>query len=203
MPTAGVSTLTVVPPLLENSKLAWVLALQAAFQSAITDPALKYSPVESQTKLKIYTAYPRRFEFLPFIAVSLGSGDMSFTYLSDDFVDDDLKSSTVAYAGRVVMTVQLTVVSKSTAERERIVDHLIIFVRHILTDILRAHGQTVTRDIRVGPETLVEVENEPAYEQVIDIPVYLEYQAFIDQSTFEYIRKMSVTANAVNVTATP
>lgn len=203
MPAAGTSTLTVVPPLLENSKLAWVLALQAAFQSPITDPALVYSPNESLTKLKIYTAYPRRFEFLPFIAVSLGSGDMSFTYLSDDFVDEDAATSTVTYAGRVVMTVQLTVVAKSTVERERIIDHLIIFIRHLFTDILRGHGQTVTRDIRVGPETLVEVENEPAYEQVIDVPVYLEYMATIDQSTFQYIRNMTVTAIAENITVKP
>jgi hypothetical protein len=101
------------------------------------------------------------------------------------------------------MTIQLTVVSKSTAERERILDHLIIFIRHLFTDMLRGHGQTFTRDIRVGPETLIEIENENAYEQVIDIPIYLEYQASIDQSTFEYIRKMSVTANAVNVIAQP
>ena len=200
MPAQGKSALTVVPPLIENGKLAWVVSLRQAFQSSITDKNLKYDPDKSKSKLMINTMYPRKFEFPPAVVVGNSGGDMSFTYLQDDFVEESSAEGAALYAGRLVVTISLTILAKSTVERERILDHLIIFIRHLFTDVLRGYGQTVTRDIRVGPETLIEIENEPAFEQVIDIPVYMEYRAIIDQSAFEYIRKINLTATAVDLT---
>lgn len=196
MPAEGVSTLTSIPPLLERAKLAFVVALRSAFQSSVTDKNLKYDVDQTKTKLKIYTAHPLRLEFFPAIVVSTSAGDMSMTYLMDDFVEE--KEGMVVYGGRLVFTLSLTIMTKSTLERERLVDHLIIFVRHLFRDQLHAYGLEYTRDIRIGPETLMEVENTPVYEQVIDIPVYMEYKAEIDQSAFETIRAINLDISALD-----
>jgi len=199
MPAQGVSTLTSIPPLLERGKLAFVVALRSAFQSAVTDKNLVYDPDQSKTKLKIYTAHPLRLEFFPAIVVSNSASDMSMSYLMDDFVEE--KDGNVVYAGRLIFTLSLTILTKSTLERERLVDHLIIFIRHLFRDQLHAFGIEYTRDIRIGAETLTEVDNTPVYEQTLDIPCYMEYQATIDQSAFETIRAIDLDITALTFDA--
>jgi hypothetical protein len=195
MPVVGESKLTSIPPLLERAKLAFVVALRSAFQSSVTDKNLKYDPSEQSTKLKIYTAHPLRLEFFPSLVVSTGGGDMSFTYLGDDFVEEN-DNNEVVFAGRLIFTMSLTILSRSTLERERILDHLIIFVRHLFRAELHRFGLEFTRDIRVGPETLTEIENTPVYEQVLDIPCYMEYEARIDQGAFDCLRIVDIDAVA-------
>ena len=194
----GESTLKSIPPLLERAKLGFVVALRAAFQSSFTDENLRYNEDETLTKLKIYTAYPQRLEFFPSLVVSSGGGDMSVTYLSDDFVEEVIDAANgrcmVVFAGRLVFTMSITIMTKSTLERERILDHLIMFVRHLFRPNLHAFGMEYTRDMRIGPETLTEVENTPVYEQAIDIPCYMEYEAKIDQGALETIRKIDIAS---------
>lgn len=191
MATTGIDSLTSIPPILERAKLAFVVAMRMAFSSSVTDKDLKYSLNEKETKLKIYTAYPKRLEFFPCLVVSASSGDMSFSYLQEDFTFEN--NNQELYAGRVIFTISLTVFSKSTLERERLIDHLIIFIRHLAIGLTAQYGLTITKDMRIGPETLIEVENEPAYQQVIDIPVYMEYTAQIDQSLLEEIRRINLS----------
>lgn len=188
----GTSKLTKIPKLLEGAKLAFVLALRQAFQSSVTDENLRYSDNGDATKIKIFTAYPLGLEFYPALIVSCAGGDASFRYLQDDFTEEDEVAGTVRYSGRLSFTISLTVLSRSTLERERIVDHLIIFIRHLFRDVLHGFNLEYTRDIRVGAEAIVEVENTPAYEQTIDIPVYLEYHADIDQSSLDTIRNIDI-----------
>lgn len=195
MYASGTSTLTAVPPLLERAKLAFVLSLRSAFSSTITDPALKYDEDQAKSKMRIYTAHPLRLEFYPAIVVSSGGGDGSFTYLMDDFVEETEKQTRgqVVFSGRVVFTIALTILTNSTLERERILDHLIIFIRHLFRDNLHAFGLEYTKDIRIGPETLTEVENKPVYEQVLEIPCYMEYEAVIDQGALDTIRRIDLS----------
>jgi hypothetical protein len=195
MYASGTSTLTSVPPLLERAKLAFVLSLRSAFASTFTDPALRYDDDQSKSKIRIYTAHPLRLEYYPAIVISTGGGDASFTYLMDDFVEEAPKNERdqVVFAGRVVFTMAVTILTNSTLERERILDHLIIYVRHLFRDNLHAFGLEYTKDIRVGPETLTEVENKPVYEQVLEIPCYMEYEAAIDQGALDTIRRIDLS----------
>ena len=194
MTVVGTSTLTSVPPLLERAKLGFVMALRGAFASSVTNEALRYSESESETRIKIYTAHPIRLEFYPSIVVSTGGGDMSITYLTDDFIEEieNQNRTEVVFAGRLIFNMSLTVLSNSTLERERIIDHLIIFLRHLFRPNLHAFGIEYTRGITIGPEMLTEVENRPVYEQVIDVPCYMEYEARIDQSAFDSIGKFTI-----------
>ena len=189
---AGKTTLTSVPKLLEGAKLSFVLALREMFKSPLTDENLRYSDSADQTKIRIYTAHPLTMEFFPCIVVSTGGGDVSFGYLQEDFVSEDVENSLVHYAGRVSFTISLTVLTQSTLERERIIDHLILYVRHLFRDLMHGYGLEYTHDMRIGSENISEVENRPVYEQTFDIPCYMEYHASIDQSELETLRRIDI-----------
>lgn len=188
----GTSKLTSPPRIIERAKLAFVKGLREAFSSSIADPRLRYSEDKDVTKLKIFTAHPLVPEFFPSIVVSTAGGDASFRYLADDFTDTRVEDNELVYAGRVVLTISLTVLSNSTLEREKVMDHLIIFIRHLFRDRLHGFGLEYTRDIRIGPETLTEVENKPVYEQTMDIPCYMEFDARVDQRALDEIRSVCV-----------
>jgi hypothetical protein len=189
---AGTSNLTQVPKLLEGAKLAFVLALRQAFASSITDVNLRYTDDKNTSKLRIYTAHPLTMEFYPAIVVSVGGGDASMTYLQEDLVDYDDATATATYAGRVSFSIGLTILTRSTLERERILDHLIIFVRHLFRDVLHGFNMEYTRNMTIGSENIIEVENKPVYEQTFDIPCFMEYSAKIDQSALDTIRSISI-----------
>jgi hypothetical protein len=194
----GESTVTKVPRLLEGAKLAFVLALREAFSSEFTDEELRYSQDKDATKLKIFTAHPLTLEFYPSLVVSSSGGDASIKYLQDDFVEDigDNKS---LFAGQLSFSISITILSNSTLERERIMDHLIIFVRHLFRGTIHGFNLEYTRDIRIGPENIVEVENRPVYEQTMDIPCYMEYKAVVDLRKLETIRAIDVSDVSVNI----
>lgn len=196
MTVKGTSKLTSIPPLLERAKLAFVLSLRSAFASDVTNEHLRYSENVEVSKIRIYTAHPLTIEFLPTIVISSGGGDISIKYLVDDFVEEIVgQDAEVVFAGRLVFTISITIYAASTLERERILDHLIMFIRHLFRDKLHGFGLEYTKDIRVGPETLREVENRPVYEQVMDIPCYMEYEAIVDQRALDSIQKIDVDAN--------
>ena len=188
----GTEMMTSVPKLLEGAKLSFVLALRRMFASSLTDENLRYTDNPDTTKMRVYTAHPLTLEFFPAIVVSVAGGDTSIKYLQDDFVEEDVPAAIVKYSGRLEFTISLTVLTNSTLERERIMDHLIIYIRHVFRDVLHGYNMEYFRDMRIGSENIVEVENKPVYEQTMDIPVYMEYHASIDQSTLDTIRNITV-----------
>lgn len=188
---------------MEGAKLAFVLALREAFKSPLADENLRYSDDPAETKLKIWTAHPLQLEFYPSIVVSVGGGDASFRYLQDDFLEEDEPNATVRYSGQMSFTISLTVLTNSTLERERIVDHLIVFVRHLFRDVLHGYNMEYTRDMRIGSENIMEVENRPVYEQTFDIPCYMEYHADIDQKALDTIRRIDVSDIAIGAVVVP
>lgn len=199
----GVSGLTKMPRLVEGAKLSFVLALREAFKSPLADENLRYSDNVDESKIRIYTAHPLQLEFYPAIVVSVGGGDASFRYLQDDFVEEDVDDSLVRFSGQLNFTISLTVLTNSTLERERIMDHLIVFVRHLFRDVIHGFNLEYTRDMRVGSENIIEVENRPVYEQTFDIPVYLEYHADVDQRSLSTIRRIDIneiSVGAITVT---
>ena len=196
----GSSTLTKIPKLLEGAKLAFVLGLRRAFSCSLIDKDLQYNVDPALTKIKVWTAFPLRLEFFPSLVVSCGGGDLSTKYLADDFVDESEDGNTVNFAGQLNFTISITVLSKSTLERERILDSLILIIRHLFINELRHTRSpgfnfdlTYSKDIRASSEQIVEIENAPAYSQTVDVPVYLEYQASVDRSALETLRATDVS----------
>lgn len=189
LPIEGVTTATEVPRILEGAKLSFVLALRQAFASTFTHPSLRYTS-GADTSIKIFTAHPLVMEFMPCIVVSAASGNASFGYLQDDFVREDPDSYSQYYSGKVTFNLALTIYTGSTLEREKIIDHLIFYIRHLFRGTFHNFNLEYTKNISVGSENVYEVDNKPVYEQTMSIECYMEYKAVVDQSQMEEIRKI-------------
>jgi hypothetical protein len=193
LPNEGTTTVTEVPKLLEHAKLSFVLALRQAFASSFAHADLRYTQ-DANTKIKIYTAHPMVMEFLPSLVVSAAGGDVSFGYLQDDFAGESTDHNLQKYSGKVVFNMNITIYASKTVERERLVDHIVFFVRHLFRDVFNSFNIVYTRDITLGSENLSEVDNQPLYDQTISIPCYMEYNVAVDQSKLEEVRRVILSS---------
>ena len=192
LPVEGTTTSKQVPKLLEKAKLAFTQGLRIAFASEITDPSLKYIEGSTDSKIKIYPTHPQTLEFFPSLIVSAAGGDASFTYMQDDYIGGGEESFEQRYAGRVVFNINISILASKTVERERMVDHLIFFTRHLFRGTFHGFDVEFTKDISLSGENTFEVDNKPVYEQVLSIPCYMEYNATVDQSGLDTIRSLIV-----------
>jgi hypothetical protein len=192
LPVEGITTATEVPKVLERAKLGFALALRQAFASSLTHKDLKYSTDKAKTKIKIYTAHPLTMEFFPCLVVSASSGDASVNFLQDEYIGTVEDSSIVTYGGKIIFTVSITVITNGTVERERIMDHITFFIRHLFKDVFRSFNLEYSKGITIGAENVTEVDNRPICEQTISIPCYMEWSAGIDQAQLETVRKIII-----------
>ena len=181
-----------IPKLLEGAKLAFILALRQAFSSSLANESLRYNADPEQTKIKIYAAHPLTMEFFPSLIVSATSGDASIRYMADDYIEEDVPAGKIYYAGQLSFNISITALTNSTLDRERIIDHLIFFVRHLFRDVIHGFNIEYTKDIRIGSENVSEVENKPVYEQTMAIPVYMEYHSTVDINQLDTIRAIDI-----------
>jgi hypothetical protein len=193
LPVEGISTATEVPKVLERAKLGFVIALRQAFASSLTHADLRYDPDKTKTKIKIYTAHPLQMEFFPCLVVSAASGDAAVNFLQDEYIGTVEESSVVTYGGKVSFTMSITVITNGTVERERIMDHILFFTRHLFKDVFRTFNLEYSKGITIGAETVMEVDDKPICEQTISIPCYLEWQSSIDQETLDTVRQVIVS----------
>lgn len=191
IPTGG-SSGSAIPKLLEGAKLAFVMALRQAFSSSLANANLRYNQDTAQSKIRIYTAHPLTIEFFPTLVVSATSGDASIRYLGDDYVEEDIPEGKIYYAGQMRFNISITALTSSTLDRERIMDHLIFFVRHLFRDVIHGFNLEYTKDIRIGSENILEVENKPVYEQTMEVPCYMEYESIIDINQLGTIRAIDI-----------
>lgn len=202
IPTGG-SSQSGIPKLLEGAKLAFVLALRQAFSSSLTNESFRYNQDPNLTKLKIFTAHPLTIEFYPSLIVSCTSGDASIRYMADDYIGEDIPAGKVFYAGQLSFNISLTALTNSTLDRERIIDHLIFFVRHLFRDVIHGFNLEYTKNIRIGSENILEVENKPVYEQTMDIPCYMEYESIVDIGQLDTLRTIDIqdvqTISAIDI----
>ena len=184
----------VMPKLLERARLAFVVTFRHAFGSELVDPNLKYDEDQNLTKIKIFRHHPQKMEFFPCIMLSTAHGDASVSYLQDELIEQSEYPAFRRYNGKVVFTISANIYSKSTLELERIIDHVILYLRHLFLGDIRSFGIIYTRDITVGGEQVQEVDNAPLYSQTIDIPCYMEYTIDVDQSHLDKIRQINFSA---------
>lgn len=201
LPVEGITTSTEVPKVLERAKLGFVIALRQAFSSSLTHADLRYDPDKTKTKIKIYTAHPLTMEFFPCLVVSAASGDASVNFLQDEYIGTSEESTVDTYGGKISFTISITVISNRTVERERIMDHIMFFTRHLFRDAFRTFDLEYTRGITIGAETVMEVDNKPVYEQTISIPCYLEWVSGVDKKTLDAVRQIIVSEIDVELSA--
>jgi hypothetical protein len=165
-----------LPSIYEKLRYNFVTLLRAAFASEITDENLRYSPDKTKRKIEIYPTYPQVLEFFPSIAVNLSSLNFSHTYLEDELQDINFSKGTYLYNGIFTVDINMTVYSKSIRERDRIVDHLILFFKHLFVNHFRELGIQFRKDMRVSDESVNPIAGGIVYSNTISIPSSIEYE---------------------------
>jgi hypothetical protein len=165
-----------LPSIYEKLRYNFVTLLRAAFASEITDENLRYSTDKTKRKIEIYPTYPQILEFFPSIAVNLSSLNFSHTYLEDELQNIDFAQGTYLYNGIFVVDINMTVYSKSIRERDRIIDHLILFFKHLFVNHFRELGIQFRKDMRVSDESVTPITGGILYSNTITIPCSIEYE---------------------------
>lgn len=181
-----------VPNLYEKVRRDFVVVLRACFASDYTDENIKYNINPNNTKIKIYNSYPKTLEFFPSIIVSIDNANISFKYLQDDFLGES--NGVQKYNGGVEFDVKLVVYSRSVVERDRILDHLIYFLRNIIVNNIRGIGLHYSNNLRIGDESTNVVNKELIFSNAITIPCYAEYEVEREFDT-GVINAIDITSN--------
>jgi hypothetical protein len=165
-----------LPSIYEKLRYNFVTLLRAAFASNITDENLRYSTDKTKRKIEIYPTYPQTLEFFPSIAVNLSSLNFSHTYLEDELQDINFAQGTYLYNGIFTVDINMTVYSKSIRERDRIVDHLILFFKHLFVNHFRELGIQFRKDMRISDESVNPITGGIVYSNTVSIPCSIEYE---------------------------
>jgi hypothetical protein len=165
-----------LPSIYEKLRYNFVTLLRAAFASEITDVNLRYSTDKAKRKIEIYPTYPQVLEFFPSIAVHLSSVDFSHTYLEDELQNINFAEGSYLYNGIFAVDINMTVYSKSVRERDRIIDHLILFFKHLFVNHFRDIGIQFRKNMRISDESVSPITGGVLYSNTVTIPCSIEYE---------------------------
>jgi hypothetical protein len=133
-------------------KLAFVRLLQAAFSHESTPEEYRWAPTnpepgvkseQGQRQLWIYRASPKRTTGLPAIFVEAEPSDSSIKMLGQEIMRQDFEFDPVLkkdvlvadiYAGVIWIPVKLTIVAKTTTDREILTDMVTSQIRYLFRD---------------------------------------------------------------------
>ena len=133
-------------------KLAFVRLLQAAFSHESVPAEYRWQPetpipgvksAQGQRQLWIYRASPNRTTGLPAIFVECEPADASIAMLGQELMRQEFEFDpllgkdvlvTDIYSGPLFIPVKLTVVAKTTTDREILTDMVTGFVRYVFRD---------------------------------------------------------------------
>lgn len=133
-------------------KLAFVRLLQAAFSHESTPEEYRWAPTkpipgvkteEGQRQLWIYRASPKRTTGLPAIYIEAEPSDSSIKMLGQEIMRQDFEFDPAlgrdvlvadVYAGVIWIPVKLTVVAKTTTDREILTDMVTSYIRYVFRD---------------------------------------------------------------------
>ena len=135
-------------------KLAFVRLLQAAFSHESVPKEYRWAPAkgdkrpgvksaQGQRQLWIYRASPNRETGLPAIFVEAEPADCSIAMLGQELVRQEFEFDATLgrdvlvediYSGPIFIPVKLTVVAKTTTDREILTDLVTAYVRYVFRD---------------------------------------------------------------------
>ena len=105
----------------------------------------------------------------------------AFTYPAGKWVQSSLE-----------VPVRITVYAMSTTDRERILDLIILYIRHVFRDFLAPYITYI--NIRIGEESSTIISNQVVYTNTVTVDCWTHYADYIDQSLLELIKKIDVTS---------
>jgi hypothetical protein len=178
-------------------KKAFVEVLRIVFSDPSIAEEYRYDSVRSKRQLHIFRAFPKRITGLPAIIVETDIADVSIKQLGEEIVEqilsDDRKTVLArVYGGVVWIPVKITVLAKTTTDRELITDLASSYIRFAARPLFAKH-RVEYLDIQSG-----EAGDEPLNEKdrmfigTITIRCQTEFRSLIDMGIYAKIQKISI-----------
>lgn len=92
------------------------------------------------------------------------------------------------------VTVKFTVYARSSQDRERITDLLVLYIRHLVKPYVAPYF--VYSDEQVSGEAQEMLDNQTIYQNSITVPCVSHYSNYIDNSTYALIKSIKVDVEA-------
>ena len=191
-------------------KLAFVRLLQAAFSHESVPAEYRWKPQrdipgvkseQGQRQIWIYRANPNRTTGLPAIFVEAEAGDCSIAQLGQEIVRQDYEYDPVLkrdvlvtdyYSGPLYIPVKLTIVAKTTTDREILTDMVTGFVRYVFREkFLKEKIEYL--DIHAGDAG--EEGDDPANRRFIGsltVRCQTQFHQAIDRSMYDLIQSINL-----------
>lgn len=180
-----------IPSVLEDCKSDFVLILRNCFSSTLADENLRFNEDKNLTKIQIFKGFPNVIEFYPSIFITANYGDFSFKYLNNDFISEDTNKS--IFSSPVEFTISINIYANSQLERERIIDHLIFFMKYLFLGEFRSKNFVFYKQLNLGSEGTEERHNRLIYTASMNIPCFSEYQSELDANEFNRLISSNVS----------
>lgn len=189
-----------VPPEYRWAPQKMLKAQQNGDPADVPENSVK-KPTNGQRQLWIYRANPKRTTGLPAIFVEADPADASIAQLGteimrQEFERDELLNKDVLkadiYAGPLFITVKLTVVAKTTTDREILADMLTGMVRHVFRErFLREKIEYL--DIHGGDsgEEGDNPENRRFFGEVI-VKCQTQFYHYVDRGLYDLVQSVNL-----------
>lgn len=176
---------------------AFITALRVAFEHPATPEKYRYSRNINESQCDIRSDYPQRITKLPIIVVTLGGGDLSMTYLGDEFMqettieEDGLKG--YLYGGMFDITVNIEVWAGTKRDIEHLSDIVGVYVRYLFRKKFFEKNIAYTSMRNSGitsEEGNVEGPNKVIFKNSIEVSVKTEFTHYLDKELYDTIQDL-------------
>lgn len=180
-------------------KLAFVSVLQTVFADNSIPAEYHYDQDETKRKLWIFRAFPKRITGLPCLIIESETADVSIKQLGQEIVAQDLsddRKTVLAniYGGVVWLPIKITVMAKTTTDRELLLDICSGYIRYAARSLF-AKNRIEYLDISAGETGDEEFGNDRVFYGEIKVRCQTEFKQRIDMTIYDKIQKIDLTTN--------
>lgn len=130
------------------------------------------------TQCEIYDKEPYALRSFPVILITAASGNYINTGIGGDMAGDLLNSNGIGigvrYAGQMELPITIEVGTRSTKDRDILIDLLSAAIKILFKRDLEANG-IVVKDIRYGGESEILYDSDKLYIATLNITVWMEW----------------------------
>lgn len=177
-------------------KAAFVLSLRKAFNAQPFFPIYKYDDIEANTKISIFSTFPKQPLTVPAIIVSTSGGSFSRSTLdSEDLLHDNIDSSepeSFTAWGKLEINAVITIYALTDRDRSKLTDLTALFCRHLFINKFASLGIGYS-EVTVRGEGTMDWQHQILYTNSISIPCYTEFQVSYPVELIDVINNINIS----------
>ena len=191
---------------LRHVKNTIILGLRAFFTNPLNYRNLlpPQLPDDAFQYMNIYDGHPQEIGTFPLIVISGSSGQMIGPSISNNFASEiyDRNGSVKGYlyGGMYNFNIEVEVGTKTTLEREVLMDITTAAFRFSLRRRMEYHG-VIIKDVNYGGESKIQYDSDYIYTSNISISIYSEWYDYYNLLPIEEITINQKTGNSIQLTA--